>query len=440
MAMYACDGKRIKMLGFGRFALAIGINVVLSTTPLARADQGASISEPTPVAKPMTLEAALRRALESNPAYLAAAQGEDIARGAVRDARLFSNPEVELEAPGLFRKRTFANYQLTIAQDFEVAGQRGLRIGLTERALARAQAEAMDAARVLLGEVSMAFVEAVAAERRHAVIEENREVLSQLLEAVRRQRAQGAVSDLEANLATTEFGRADARLLRAESEIIASRIALARSIGIEENASIRPTGAGPNAPEAVDLDQLTGDALTYRPDLAARHLAVAESSDALKLARRTAYPDLRIGLLVEGPGSDAPTDVGAVVGLALPLWNRNQGIRATREAELVRSRLEVTSLEIDIRAEVRRGVQVFRTAHAAVVALERDTVKPARDNLHLIEVAYEAGKIDLPSALLLRSQMLDTELEYLDARVDEQRAIVELDLATAATLRQMVTP
>ena len=61
-------------------------------------------------------------------------------------------------------------------------------------------------------------------------------------------------------------------------------------------------------------------------------------------------------------------------------------------------------------------------------------LEPARQNQGLLDTAYSEGKLDLPSLLLLRNQLLDAELEYWGAWERRQKASIDLRKATAAIL------
>jgi outer membrane protein TolC len=59
-------------------------------------------------------------------------------------------------------------------------------------------------------------------------------------------------------------------------------------------------------------------------------------------------------------------------------------------------------------------------------------LQPARENQQLLEKAFRAGKVGLPTLVLLRNQLLDAELGYVDAILAQRRALVALQAATAS--------
>jgi len=76
-------------------------------------------------------------------------------------------------------------------------------------------------------------------------------------------------------------------------------------------------------------------------------------------------------------------------------------------------------------------VQAYRAASEETGIYETSVLEPARKNSQLLETAYRAGKLALPTLLLLRNQLLDAELGYWDAWLTRREALVQLQAAMA---------
>ena len=223
-------------------------------------------------------------------------------------------------------------------------------------------------------------------------------------------------------------------MLTARREATSAELDLKQSIGLEPNVEVRLTADSAAVPAvaALDVDSLVALALRRRPDFAARGAAVREAATLTSLARREAIPNLRIGAVGERERDGGSARIGLAVGLGLPLLNRNQGLISRRQAESVQARLEARATELAVRTEVTDAVRAYRTATEEVGVFEASVLNPARQNTALLEAAYRAGKIPLPSLLLLRNQLLDAELNYWDAWLARRESLVRLDAATAA--------
>lgn len=393
----------------------------------------------------VSLREAQRLALRQNPSVLAAQQERAIAAGDVRQARLLQfNPEIGAVIPS--GDRGAVTGELSVTQQLEVAGQRRLRISAATIGVSRAEGIAREAARATLIDVSAAFLRAVAGDRRRDIAQATLSLNQRLLEAVRIQVREGEVSVLEANLAEIELGRARARLIQIRREQVSADLELKRLLGLSPTSALRlvvdSSLSGLNAPAQAasdNPDSLMRAALERRPDVAAQAAAVRQLEALSALARREAVPNLRVGLVTERDADAGGTAVGTSIGMSLPLFNRNQGLVDRRRAEAAQAGFQLRAVELRARTEVVDAWRSLQAAEQELRAFAESVLQPARDNSALLEAAYRAGKITLPTLLLLRAQLFDAELGYWDAWVARNEARARLegatgDLLTDATL------
>lgn len=388
----------------------------------------------------LRLREAQRLVLRQGPEFLATQQERAIARGELRQARLpVFNPEFGVIVPS-GRGSTAIPGELALSQGIEIGGQRGLRATAARLGVTRADAIVGDAARTTLADVSRAFLAAVAADRRREIAEATLALNQRLVEAVRIQAREGEVSALEANLAEIELGRARARSSQAQRELTTAQLELKRLLGLMPDAAVQPVvdssfmtvGSSLDA-NATAQDSLIAVALRQRPDVAASAATIRELETLTSLARRGNVPNLRAGVVTERDRK-AGIGLGVSVGLSLPLLNRNQGLVDRRRAELAQATLQARATELRVRVEVAAAWRTLRAAEQELAAYTESVLEPARYNSTLLETAYRAGKITLPTLLLLRSQLFEAELGYWDAWVTRNDARVRLDEATGALL------
>lgn len=388
----------------------------------------------------LSLAEARRLALAQNPEHLAARQRLEAARGDLRGARTYPfNPEAEIEGPGSLSAGSLPRYEARLAQEIEWAGQGGLRVDAAEAGLRAAAGGALDETRLLLAKVEGAYVALAAAEERLALAREIAALNARLVEAVRVELAEGEISVLEANLAEIEAARARARVLEVEREVTGAALALGRLLGfapeeverIEASSSIEIEGG------AVEASVAMATALEARPDLVAARTAVEQAGSLQRLARREALPNLRLAGIAEREAPGAGPRFGLSVGVPIPLFHRNQGLRARREAEVEQSVLEVDAVELRVRTEVQDALQAYRASEGELEIFRQDVLEPARENQDLLEIAYREGKLDLSALLLLRNQLLDAELGYWEAWERNLAAVVAVRSATAAILHDV---
>lgn len=397
----------------------------------------------TTVAVPLTLDEARSLALRGNPNYLAVTQRLAVAEADVLTASTYPwNPELEMEGPGSFSPGSLGRYEARLSQELEWAGQMGLRTRAAEFGSTSTGGEVRDAARELIQGVEVAYAELIAARSRWAVAEDIRILNERLQNAVRVQLDEGEVSVLQANLVEIESGRARARVLEEERRVRTAAIELVRIVGLPAGTEIEPLdaeGARPPEPDELSATDLLAAAIVGRPDLVAAEAAVAQSRALDRLATREALPNLRIQGIAEREAPGAPLRWGLGLSISLPLFDRNQGLRARRDAELRASGLRHDGALLRVRADVRDALQGYRTAAEELRIYETSVREPATRNQDLLEAAYAEGKLDLEALLLLRNQLLDAELGYWAAWARHREAWAALRSATGANLED-VTP
>lgn len=423
--------------------------VAAACTLLGGTAPGSTLAAQTP-ARPVpadTLTLSLvkvqRLAARSNLEFLSARQEIAIARGDLRQARVYRfNPDLALQATG-GSLGSDSPYGLALTQEIEFAGQRGLRISAARTGVMRASSIVRDAGRLTLAHASLNYYRALAADQRLEVARDALTLTDRLLAAVRTQLREGEISALEANLAEIESGRARGRVMASDRLATSASLELKQVIGLAPDTPVRLAGLStdtlgrvPVGQDSVmaDEDSLVALALARRPDLAASTAAVREFETLTALARREGIPNLRMGAVMERADGENSPAIGPAVGLSLPFFNRNQGLIDKRRAFAVQARLARQAAELRVRTEVADAVYAYRAASSEAAIFEASVLRPARENSELLETAFRAGKIALPTLLLLRNQLLDAELGYWDAWLARQEALVRLDAATGALL------
>lgn len=420
---------------FGAMRHRVAAPIVAATLAVASV-AGAQVSPPASASDTLSLSIVdvQRLIVQQNPGFLATRQETAIAGGGLRQARLYQfNPDLSFRALGGNAATRGGQYEATVTQEIEWAGQRGLRIDAARTGVTRATSVVQNAGRMILAEGSISFYRALAAARRMAVAREALALTQRLIAAVRTQLAEGEISTLEANLAEIEAGRAQGRLLNARRVATSAELDLKQLLGFNPDKPILLDSVSSGIIEgALDQDSLIAVALARRPDLAASSASVRELETLTSLARRLGLPNLRLGATIERGPSSGPAQVGPAIGISLPMFNRNQGLVQQREALTEQARFSQREAVLRVRTDVTEAVRAYRIASDEAAVFETSVVRPARENIALLEIAYREGKIALPTLLLLRNQLLDAEFGYWDAWLAQREARVRLEAATGA--------
>ena len=355
-----------------------------------------------------------------------------MAGGDLRQAKVEGlNPSVGYQRFESTRSGRPAEFGVTLSQSLGWLVERGPRVGAARAALDRTVAEVDDVERLAVRDAGQRFVAALAANRRLALAEQIAAATQRLYDITRIQLREGEISLLEANLAEIEYGRAEAKALAAGREVLASLLELRRLTGLAPMVPIvlvetpdfdPPTGALPE-------DSLVTVAIQRRPDVTARRLAVEEASLRQRLARREGMPVPSLNGFLTRDDGESGSRLGLGVSLPVALLDRNQG-RVDREAaSLERARIRLEAAQLAVRLEVREARLAYLSASEESARLESRVLEPARANIALVDSAYRAGKLGLPTLLLLRNQLVEAELDYWQAWQARREALLRLRAA-----------
>ncbi|HEX6861201.1 MAG TPA: TolC family protein [Thermoanaerobaculia bacterium] len=381
-------------------------------------------------ARVLTLDEALALAREQGA-------GVALARGRVEEARarqtqaglrFQENPELEVNGGYRRAEDGFLDFEAALSQDLYAGSQRTARLAGTGAALERAEAELDEARRQLVQDVGAAFVRALGARERAALLARSREAAEGLLDAFERRSEDGEATALELNRARTAAATARAGQSGAEAEAGAALAELQGLLGLPAGETLDVRGSLAPRPD-VDLPGLLAR-IGERPDLRALAAEVREAEAEVLLGRALARPGLGVrGGVGREEGAEIVT-AGVVV--SLPVHNRGQETVAVGEARAAALRQALAAARSTAEAMVRGRHAALAQRLAAVRELERTALPALDDNESLAVKSFEAGEIDLGELLLIRREILETRLAYLERLLEAAVTRFELEAAAGA--------
>jgi cobalt-zinc-cadmium efflux system outer membrane protein len=382
--------------------------------------------------KVLTLEEALALAREQG-ASVVLARGrieEARARQAQAGRRFQENPV--LEANGGYRRAEddFFDFEAAVTQGLYAGRRRSARLAGAQAALDRAEAELADARRLLLRDVWSGFVHGLVAQDRIALLAKSRQAADELLAATERRYEAGEATALEINRARTAAAVARAGQSAAEAEASAALAGLKALLGLEPEEVIEVRGHLAPLPP-LKLDELLAG-LDRRPDLQALAAELCEAEAEVLLGQALSRPELGVR---GGAAREERADiVTAGVVIALPVHNRGQETLAVGQARAAALRQALTVARRAAEAEMRGAYSALNRRLAAVRELEQTALPALEDNESLALKSFEAGEIGLGELLLVRREILETRLAYLDRLLEA--ALTRFELETAAGVLQ----
>lgn len=404
----------------------------------------------------LTLEQAIRTAIGNNPQVKAVRARLGVSEAEILTAGMRLNPSL-MSDNGIAEK----TYRLGLEQTIELGGKRKRRV-----ALARAQREAvrMEINTQLLDlrtDVRRAYTQLYNAQERQRIYENILQVSQELVDIAQKREKAGDISRLDVlqtNIvrvnANNELQTAAIELINARNRLnallyqpLATTLSLtAPSTNPQLNEAPAPTSIEPKSGSVVlkgavnqvdaDLDSLIQMALTRRPEVQQnlRELDVTRFQTALARANR--IPNLTLAVGPDYVAEPDQQEINAFIigNLELPLFNRQQGAIVEAQARRTQLEQEQEALKNRIRLEVTSAYTSFKGNQERIQRYETQLLPYAVAVVDKSRQAFTEGKTTILTPILAQQAYMNTRLGYLQALIDFQNTISDLERAVGAGL------
>ncbi len=388
----------------------------------------------------LTLDQAVQTAISQNPELNMLRMEEEAAKGQRDKARLplIANPVIETSGSKkekLPEEGTgqVTNYGARLSQQFEIAGQRGLRIGVAEKNLARVIFDIRDRERSLTYEVKTAFARALAAKKRVSLAKDVSRLQEELLGFTNTKFQAGEVSALEVNLAEVQSSRAKREVLSAERDYRENVLVLMTLMGIVPDRDIIVEGdLSPELASLPDKETLRSG-LFQRPDIRAASVEIERATGAVALIAREAIPNVTLAGFHDRDENRNETGMG--LAFSIPLFDRKQGERREAQARASQARIRRAGLERSVEREFETDYSNLTSSREEVTIFKKEIVAKSQENLELLNLAFREGKISFFDVRLAQRDTIEMHYAYLDALLKAQQAIYALERTTGGAIK-----
>lgn len=377
-------------------------------------------------AEPLTLDAAIDRAVAAAP-ELAVGQAEiDAARAEINQAGVRPNPTLAVEAENFAGTGGFSVLEqpevtVTYEQRIERGGKRAARLGYAARGLELAEAQARLARLELAQQVQRAFIDVQIADQTVWIAERRLETERTLqTEALRRVRGYKDPLFVETR-ASARVTSAELALDQAKAGAGTTRDLLASFWG----------GTGDTIDIAGAIAKPAAGTSTLAPaDAQVREAAIARASAEVVLEQSQVTQDYTVSGGVRYMHDT--NDVALLAGVSIPLgrFDRNQGNIERAQAE--RRRLEAEA-EVDRLARLRRLASLRAEASAAAAradGLMHKVYPQAVKTLEQVRDGYNRGGFRFSDVQDAADAIVEVQQQWVDAMTSYRDAQSEIDRLT----------
>lgn len=376
----------------------------------------------------LTLKDAIELALANNPELRASTARIGAAAGRAYQARLWSNPELEMSAEDwpVSGGRGFSDAKQTIglAQTFPFPGKKKLDRQIGASGVRLTEAELNLHRLELVRDVKAAFFQVLAAERLVAVEGELVIVAESSASTARKRVAAGAAADQEQLRAEIPLEQARTELSSFQRELVSARQTLAMLLGRPELAQAPIYGALAEALTPGLLEQGPERWLATHPGVVTARTSRDRAGLELRRAKLEPYPDVKVGLAGGRMGETDQSIIQLGFSVPLPIIDSGKGRKQEAEANVSVADAELARVEQRLLRDWATASQRLRTA-AEQVANYRERILPkANEALRLVQTGFEQGKFGF-------IDLLDIQRTTAEVRLTYQQKLLELNIAQA---------
>lgn len=382
--------------------------------------------------------------LDQNKDLIAARFLVKEAEGRLKQAGLWSNPELEL---GRTSDRTFNNegeYTASAGfnQKFPISGRLARAKTVARVDVALALAEVRNQERLLLGEALKNTKELLVIEEKLRLNDKSQVILKELISASEKRLKQAEISPIDLNLEKIELQKLILRASSLNIEQQRTRISLNTLLGrapqdqLAISATLKPSDVDENIHASIE------EAIERRPDRQVAALQIDRASAEIKLAKAETFEDWTIGLgydrdlskfdsaLIEDKKDDF---LGVRLTIPLPLWNQNEGNIMGARATRSRAQAELSSIDLKITSEIESARAEVLRLLPVVKQYEEESLKLSEDNARILHRSYSDGLVPISSVIQAQQQLVEIREAYTDSLKDFVRASTDLETALASS-------
>jgi len=409
--------------------------VIIGWSVVVMQAQTPTPSAQAPLGSVLTIDPAVREALDRNLNLLAARLNVNVADTAVLTASLRPNPvvTVNLMRPDQsLLNAGISAYEQVIRTDYvlERGSKRERRVEQAGLSKSIAELQLLNTARLLIFDVKIACTDVQLAKLNLALAQDNLKAFNNVVQVNTERVRTGDLSQVElsrSRLAALQFQN-DVR--QQDTKLRVARNRLSRLLGRgSSDGTLDVIGDLRKDAPPVDSEALRRQALEDRPDLRAVRADQARSVADLRLQIANGTIDYTLsGEYHRQEGSDVRGNAYVLFFSApLPIFNRNQGETARAQVQLQRLQARVQALEHDISNEVITAYAEYSSAYEIVDTIERQMLAQAEDVRTATAYSYRRGEATFIEFLDAVRAFNETMQSYNESRAGYARSLYTLD-------------
>jgi cobalt-zinc-cadmium efflux system outer membrane protein len=365
----------------------------------------------------------------NHPTTAAIQAARDAAAAQVRQAGVWSNPELEVSVgrtkPRVVGIERDLPYGGSLSQRLTWWGARNARIAAARAQQGAAEAEAQVSMLGLQADVRRAAIIYATAAEAALQAEDEARIASEIATMTETRLAAG-----EADRATVARARLEATTSALHRDTRRREVATALAALRIWCDSALPDGLVIVDALGADLQLDAGRLATaaeHHPQLRALAEVAGAAAASVEAERQSRVPDLTVGVFADR--EEEKDTYGVTLGFEIPLWDRNEAGIAAAEAERAKVQAAARSERLRLRRDLAEALGAAQTAQREATALTSVAMPVAEETIRLRQAAFQAGEASMSDLMEARRAVIAVQSELRDARRRAALAVVDLGMA-----------
>jgi cobalt-zinc-cadmium efflux system outer membrane protein len=352
-------------------------------------------------------------ALRHNPTLVQAGMALRAAQGRYVQAGLYPNPAVGYAGGDIGLEGTSGQQGMVVGQEIVTGGKLRLGRAAASHEVQQARHGYEVQRRRVMTSVRTGYCEVLLAQMVVDTHEKLMRVAEQGAEVTRRLREAQEVSEAALLRARIEVEQANLGLGEARDQHRILWRQLAAMLGQPYMEPSPLVGDLTQSLPAIDREETLAGLLARSPELARARSGVERARCELALERAMRKPNLETEVWLKYDETAWQTLADVSVGVALPLYDRNQGNIASAQAGLVAAEREVRRLELELHARFAEAFESYANARRQVGAYSTAILPNARASLDLVRQGFQEGEFGHLEVLDAQRTFFNVSLNYL---------------------------
>jgi cobalt-zinc-cadmium efflux system outer membrane protein len=401
---------------------------VLTISTALAADEPAEVPLGPETESSLTLEALTSIAESTSPNLTQAAAEVEAARGRAYQAGLYPNPVVSGGAMQLGGRDS--QYFGQLSQEIVTKHKLQLSEAAACREVFQAEYRFVRTRFDLLTAVRQGYYAALAGQKRVDILRQLVGIANKSQAAAARLKEAGEGTRSDSLLFQIELEKAEVALQNAEAVLAATLRQLSASLGAPEMELPRVEG-DLRVSLAPFAEQVVVDGyIPYNAEISVAEQEVDRNRLLLQRAQVEPFPNITVnaGYMRQYVAIENVAILN--VSAPIPIWNKNQGNINAAVANVTKATANVSTVRNNLARQMAEARGRYRAADQLVLRYEEKIIPLARENVQLIQEAFDQGQFDFVRLLQAQRALVESQLGYISAL--ETRWMTAAELAGLA--------